>query len=73
MFFLPNSSISDQSLTLLKSQLTQILTYLKSNPNKKYESINKLLPKRYPTTTAIAELILYNSVNWVINWVADGI
>lgn len=41
------------------------------NPNKKYENINKLLPKRYPTTTAVAEIILYDSANFVVNWVSD--
>jgi hypothetical protein len=30
-----------------------------------------LLPKRFPTTTAIAELLLYDSANYVIHWVTD--
>ena len=49
-----NSQTDDAGLKIVKSQLTQILNYIKTYPNKKYENINKLLPKRYPTTTAIA-------------------
>lgn len=46
--------VSDPILKIVKAQLSQIINYIKTNPNKKYENINKLLPKRYPTTTAIA-------------------
>jgi len=59
-------------LKIVKSQLTQIITYIKTNPNKKYENINKLLPKRFPVTTAIAQILLYDSANYVFNWVCDG-
>lgn len=64
--------LSDPALKLTKSQLSQLLTYIKSNPNKKYENVHKLLPKRYPTTTVLAEMLMYDSVNFCVNWVADG-
>ena len=58
---------------MIKNQLLQILNYIKTNPNKRYEHINKLLSKRHPITTIIAELILYDSANFAINWVNDNI
>ena len=68
-----NSQVDEPSLKIVRSQLTQILNYIKTYPNKKYENINKLLPKRYPTTTAIAEILLYDSANFVINWATDNL
>lgn len=64
--------VEDAYLKIVRSQLTQILNYIKTYPNKKYENINKLLPKRYPTTTAIAEILLYDSANYILNWVTDN-
>ena len=60
----PNSKV-------IKNQLLQILSYIKTNPRKRYENINKLLPKRHPITTILGELILYDSANFIINWVDD--
>ena len=66
------SHAEDPNLKIVRSQLTQILNYIRSYPNKKYENINKLLPKRYPTTSAIAQILLYDSANYIINWVTDN-
>ena len=71
-FFCSSWPSCHPSLKLTKSQITQILTYIRTHPNKKYENINKLLPKRYAVTTVLAEILLYDSVNIVLNWVADG-
>lgn len=62
----------DPSLKVIKNQLVQIFNYIKTNPNKRYENLNKLLPKRHPVTSIIAELILYDSANFIINWVNDS-
>ena len=66
------AQVEDAGLKIVRTQLTQILNYIKTYPNKKYENINKLLPKRYPTTTAIAEILLYDSANYIINWVTEN-
>jgi hypothetical protein len=47
-------NVEDPAMKIVKAQLSQMINYIKTNPSKKYESINKLLPKRFPTTTAIA-------------------
>ena len=68
-----SQSNSDTNLRVIKNQLIQILNYIKTNPQKRYEQINKLLPKRHPITEIIAELVLYDSANYIINWVNDNI
>lgn len=76
IILLPDSifphNVEDPAMKIVKAQLSQMINYIKTNPSKKYENINKLLPKRFPTTTALAELLLYDSANYVIHWVADS-
>lgn len=76
LIFLPEvffeTSSLDPSLKLCKTQLLQIATYIKSNPDKKYESINKLLPKRSPLTTAFSQNFMQNSINFIINYISDN-
>ena len=62
---------TNPNLKVIKNQLVQILSYIKTNPRKRYENINKLLPKRHPQTTILGELILYDSANFILNWVND--
>ena len=62
---------SDPNLRAIKNQLLQILNYIKTNPNKRYENFNKFFPKRHPVTACLAQLLFYDSANFVINWVND--
>lgn len=73
LILFPNSfmSATNPNLKVIKNQLVQILSYIKTNPKKRYENINKLLPKRHPLTTILGELILYDSANFIVNWVND--
>jgi hypothetical protein len=63
---------SGDYLGVVKSQLTQILNYIKLNPNKKYQHFSKLLTKRLPVTNIIASLILEQSCSLVLNWINGG-
>jgi hypothetical protein len=49
---------SNDYLSIVKSQLTQIFNYIKLNPKKKYEHFSKLLTKRLPVTNIVASLVL---------------
>ena len=59
----------NQSLQLVRKQISQILNYLKLNPSKRYEQINKLITKRHYLTNLLSELLLGESTNFVVNFV----
>ena len=63
--------VDDPTLKLVKNQFTQLLNYIKTNPNKRYENINNMLPKRFPIVTFLAEILLSDSANFIINWILD--
>lgn len=53
-----NNLKSNDYLSIVKSQLTQIFNYIKLNPKNKYQHFSKLLTKRLPVTNVIASLVL---------------
>lgn len=63
---------TNEYLSIVKSQLTQIFNYIKLNPAKKYQHFSKLLTKRLPITNAIASLVLEESLCMAVNWVNEG-
>lgn len=70
-YFSPNLK-SNEYLSIVKSQLTQIFNYIKLNPSKKYQHFSKLLTKRLPATNVVASLVLERSCSLVINWMNEG-
>jgi hypothetical protein len=70
-FFSPAPKPTD-NLLLCKSQLVQILNYIKLNPSNKYQHFSKVLTKRLPATNLLAGLLLEKTATCVINWINEG-
>lgn len=52
---------------LIRSDLIQILNYLKLNPKNRFEDLSKYFVKKHPLVDVLTNAILCNSVNFIVH------
>ena len=59
----------DPPYSLMKTQLIQLLNYIKMNPSKRYEHISKLITKRLPMTNFLTKILMSDSCNLLVTFI----